>query len=168
MRFKLFFLSGLLLALALSANTVKAESINLKPFTIGSYQQIVSSNVKKPFMLAIWSITCPSCIKDMAVLQTVHKAHPELKIVMLSTDDISETAEARKILESNKLSDIEHWIYAEENTQKLQFEIDPKWYGELPRTYFFDKAGQPEGVSGVLSKEDYEARMSKILGAHKK
>jgi thiol-disulfide isomerase/thioredoxin len=163
MRFKLFFLPALLLALVLSA-TVQAESINLKPFTSGSYQQIVSNNAKKPFMLAMWSITCPSCIKDMAVLQSVHKAHPELKIVMLSTDDIAESDEAQKILANNQLSDIEHWIYAEQNTQKLQFEIDPKWYGELPRTYFFDKAGQREGVSGVLSKEDYEARMSKILG----
>ncbi len=163
MRFQTFFLPGLLFALALSANTVQAESSSLKPFISGSYQQIVTGNAGKPFMLAAWSITCPSCIKDMAVLQTVHKAHPELKIVMLSTDDIAESVEAQKILAGNQLTDIEHWIYAEENTQKLQFEVDPKWYGELPRTYFFDKAGQREGVSGVLSKEDYETRIGKIL-----
>jgi thiol-disulfide isomerase/thioredoxin len=118
-------------------------------------------------MLAIWSITCPSCIKDMAVINAVHKAHPDIKIVMLSTDNIAETAEAQQILEKNQLTDIEHWIYAEENTQKLQFEIDPKWYGELPRTYFFDKIHQRESVSGVLSKQDYEARISKIVGSAK-
>jgi thiol-disulfide isomerase/thioredoxin len=163
MRCKAFFLPGLLLVLTLLANTVQAESSSLKPFTSGSYQQIVTGNAGKAFMLAIWSITCPSCIKDMAVLQAVHKAHPELKIVMLSTDDIAESAEAQKILAGNQLMDIEQWIYAEENTQKLQFEIDPKWYGELPRTYFFDKAGQREAVSGVLSKEEYETRIGKIL-----
>ncbi|MDD1615079.1 MAG: hypothetical protein CG439_154, partial [Methylococcaceae bacterium NSP1-2] len=151
------FLTIVFIFLTALANTAQAES--LKPFTSGSYQQILTSNAGKPFMLAIWSITCPSCIKDMAVLKAVHKAKPELKIIMLSTDDIAETAEAEKILASNQLTDIEHWIYAEENTQKLQFEIDSKWYGELPRTYFFDKAHQREGVSGVLSKEDYEARM---------
>ena len=97
----------------------------------------------------------------MAVLKEVHKANPDFKIIMLSTDDIAETAEARKILQSNQLSDIEQWIYAEENTQKLQYAIDPSWYGELPRTYFFDKAGQREGVSGALSKEQYETRMGK-------
>jgi hypothetical protein len=98
----------------------------------------------------------------MAALKEVHKAQPDFKIVMLSTDDIAETAEAQKILLSNQLTDIEHWIYAEENTQKLQYAIDPKWYGELPKTYFFNKAGQREGVSGALSKEEYEALISKI------
>ena len=156
-------LTLLFIGLAILANTAQAEPQNLKPFTSGSYQQILTSNAGKPFMLAIWSVTCPSCIKDMTVLKAVHKAKPELKIIMLSTDDIAETAEAEKILASNQLTDIEHWIYAEENTQKLQFDIDPKWYGELPRTYFFDKTHQRDGVSGVLSKEDYEARIAKIL-----
>ena len=156
------FLTLLFFGLILLTNTAKAESPSLKPFITGSYQQLLSSNTGKPFMLAIWSITCPSCIKDMIVLNAVHKAHPEINIIMLSTDDIAETAEAQKILANNQLSDIEQWIYAEENSQKLQFEIDPTWYGELPRTYFFNKTHQREGVSGVLSKEDYDARIDKI------
>jgi thiol-disulfide isomerase/thioredoxin len=160
MRSKQAFLTVVFIGLILLTQTVKAE---LKPFTNGSYQQLLTSNTGKPFMLAIWSITCPSCIKDMAVINAVHKAHPDIKIVMLSTDNIAETAEAQQILEKNQLTDIEHWIYAEENTQKLQFEIDPKWYGELPRTYFFDKTHQRESVSGVLSKQDYEARIGKMV-----
>lgn len=163
MRLKAIFFTALLFILVTLTNSAHAETQNLKPFTSGSYQQILADNAKKPFMLAVWSITCPSCIKDMEVLQAVHKAHPDLKIVMLSTDDIAETAEAQKILANNQLTDLEHWIYAEENTQKLQFEIDPKWYGELPRTYFFDKTGQREGISGALSKKEYETRIVKIL-----
>ena len=143
-------------------NSVFAESLSLKAFVGDSYQQIIDANKGKPFMLAIWSITCPSCIKDMIVLNAVHKAHPDLKIVMLSTDDIAETAEAQKILTSNQLGDIEHWIYADQNTQKLQYSIDQQWYGELPRSYFFDKTGQRDAISGALSKEDYEVRISKI------
>lgn len=153
----------LFIGLALLTTAAHAESSALKPFTSGSYQQLLTSNAGKPFMLAVWSITCPSCIKDMAVLSEVHKAHPEIKLVMLSTDDIAEAAAAQKILANNQLADVENWIYAEDNMQKLQFEIDPKWYGELPRTYFFNKNHQRDGVSGVLSKEDYEARISKVL-----
>lgn len=82
---------------------------------------------------------------------------------MLATDDISETDQIQAILKKNQLSDIENWGYADENTQKLQFSIDPKWYGELPRTYFFDKTHQREGVSGVLSETDYDTRLIKIL-----
>jgi hypothetical protein len=132
-------------------------------FSSGSYQQLVASHEQQPFMLAIWSVNCSSCLKDMALLNSIHKSRPKLKMIMLAADELSATEQIQPILEKHQLSEIENWVYAEENTQKLQFEIDPKWYGELPRTYFFDKAHQRTGVSGVLSKEDYEAMFAKIL-----
>jgi thiol-disulfide isomerase/thioredoxin len=156
-------LSALVILLALLNNQVQAEQPSLKPFTTGSYQQILANNANQPFMLVVWSITCSSCLKDMPLLSRIHQKKPELKIIMLAADDISETDQIQAILKKNQLSDIENWGYADENTQKLQFSIDQKWYGELPRTYFFDKIHQREGVSGVLSEADYDARLIKIL-----
>jgi thiol-disulfide isomerase/thioredoxin len=156
-------LSVLVILLALLNNPVQADQPNLKPFTTGSYQQILANNANQPFMLVVWSITCSSCLKDMPLLSRIHKKKPELKIIMLAADDISETDQIQAILKKNQLSNIENWGYADENTQKLQFSIDQKWYGELPRTYFFDKAHQREGVSGVLSEADYDARLIKIF-----
>jgi thiol-disulfide isomerase/thioredoxin len=156
---KLF--SGLLFLLLASLNVpVQAEP---SAFKSGSYQQILAANANQPFMLVIWSINCPSCLKDMELLSNIHKSRPELKMIMLAADEPSATAQIQQILEKNQLSGIENWAYADDNTEKLQFEIDPKWYGELPRTYFFDKTHQCTGVSGVLSKEDYDAMFAKIL-----
>ncbi len=132
-------------------------------FASGSYRQILANNANKPFMLVVWSINCPSCLKDMELLSSIHKIKPELKMIMLAADEPSATEQIQQILEKNQLAEIENWAYADDNTQKLQFEIDPKWYGELPRTYFFDKAHQRTGVSGVLSKEDYDEMFAKIL-----
>ena len=150
----------LFLLLAILNTPAQAEP---SAFTSGSYQQLLSNNTNQPFMLVIWSVNCSSCLKDMALLSNIHKSRPELIMVMLAADELSAAEQIQQILEKNQLSDIENWVYAEENTQKLQFEIDPKWYGELPRTYFFDKAHQRTGVSGVLSKEDYDAMFAKIL-----
>jgi len=163
MSLKKQFLSGLIILLALFNGSVQAEPSNLEPFTTGSYQKILTNHANQPFMLVVWSITCSSCLKDMALLSHIHQKRPELKIIMLATDDISEADQIKPILEKNQLSGLENRVYADENTQKLQFEIDPKWYGELPRTYFFDKTHQREGISGVLSEADYEARLSQIL-----
>lgn len=136
---------------------------SLKSFVSGSYQQILANNTGHPFLLALWSVNCVSCMKDLALLNQIHKEQPKLKIILLATDDLSAGEEIHQILEKIDLSDLENWVYAEENTQKLNFEMDPKWYGEIPRTYFFDAAHQREGVSGVLSKKDYETRIKKIL-----
>jgi len=132
-------------------------------FVSGSYQKILTANANQPFMLVVWSINCPSCLKDMELLSNIHKSRPELKMIMLAADEASATAQIQQILEKHQLSGLENWAYADDNTEKLQFEIDPKWYGELPRTYFFDKAHQRTGVSGVLSKEDYDVMFAKIL-----
>lgn len=132
-------------------------------FVSGSYQQILASNANQPFMLVVWSINCSSCLKDMELLSSIHKHRPKLKIIMLAADEPSATEQIEQILAKNQLSDLENWVYSEENTQKLQYEIDPQWYGELPRTYFFNKAHQRTGVSGVLAKKDYDSMFAKIL-----
>ena len=164
MSLKKQFLSVLIILLATINSPVQAEQAGLKPFTSGSYQQILASHANQPFMLVIWSITCSSCLKDMALLKRIHAQRPDLKMILLAADDISETGQIQPILEKSQLATgVENWVYADENTQKLQFEIDPKWFGELPRTYFFDKTHQREGISGVLTEADYEARISKIL-----
>ena len=141
----------------------KAEQTPLKLFVSGSYQQLLDSNANKPFVLVVWSITCSSCLKDMALLSKMHKSNPKINMVMLATDDTSATDDINKILAKNELTDLENWIFADENPQKLRYEIDPKWYGELPRTYFLNKQHEREGISGVLSQQDYDAFFKKIL-----
>lgn len=153
----------LCLFLTLLGSSLQAEQADIKPFISGSYQQILANNANHPFMLVVWSIDCPSCLKDMALLSSIHKNKPELKMIMLAADDLSATDQIQQLLKKNQLSDIENWVFADENTQKLRFEIDPKWYGEMPRTYFLDAAHQRKGVSGVLTNDDYEAMFNQIL-----
>lgn len=150
----------LTVAFTLSA---RAEPPQLHPFTSGSYEQILANNAQHPFMLVIWSITCSSCLKDMELLSNLHKEKPELKMIMLAADDLSETDQIQQILEKHQLAGIDNWVFADENAQKLRFEIDPKWYGELPRTYFFDASHQRTGISGVMSRGDYETQFAKII-----
>ncbi|SJM96202.1 conserved exported hypothetical protein [Crenothrix polyspora] len=154
---------SLLLLMVLLTNATQAGQATLKPFVPGSYQQILTETAKQPFMLVVWSITCSSCLKDMALLNSLHKSHPKLKIVMLATDGAQASAQIQATLQKNELTAVENWNYADDNSQKLQYEIDPTWYGELPRTYFFDKIHQREGISGVLTEVDYQAYFAKIL-----
>ncbi len=143
--------------------SVQAEETELKPFIAGSYQQILANHANQPLIMVAWSIDCPSCLKDMALINSIHKNKPDLKIIMLATDDLSASDQIQQILAKNQLSNLNSWVFADENTQKLRFEIDPKWYGEIPRTYFFDAAHHREGVSGVLTNEDYETRIARLL-----
>jgi len=95
-------------------------------------------------------------MEKMTLLSDLTKIRPEVNIVMLATDDVSANDLIQTVLAKNELTNLEHWIFAEENAQKLRYEIDPKWYGELPRTYFLNKNHERHGISGALSSEDYK------------
>ena len=153
--------AGLLLS-ALAVSSSQAQEKFVKTFNPGSYQQILRENAAKPFILAVWSVDCPSCLKDMGVLNQIRQNHPDLKIVMLSTDDPSATSEVKNILARNRLGDLDNWIFGSDDAQKLRYEIDPGWYGELPRTYFFSSTHNRVGKSGALKIEEFETQISKI------
>ena len=127
-------LATLLLAVCF-ASVGQAQEKFIKTFNSGSYQQILRENAGEPFILAIWSVDCPSCLKDMDVLYDIHQKHPEIRIVMLSTDDPSTTTQVKGILARHQLGDLDNWVFGSEDAQKLRYEIDPSWYGELPNLF---------------------------------
>lgn len=154
-------ISFLLLVLLMTCNVCAYAQPDIKSFVSGSYQQILENNAKKPFMLVVWSVDCSSCIKDMTLLNEIHRENPNLKIIMLAADEPSVGEQVKQLLSKYKMDAVENWLFADENSEKLRFEIDPKWYGELPRTYFFNAAHQRVGISGVLSKKDILAKIAK-------
>ncbi len=153
---------GLVFIILNTFNIIPAQA-DSSAFTSGSYQKILAANTNQPFMLILWSVDCSSCLKEMTLLSDIYKNNPDIKMIMLATDGISDKMQIEQILEQHQLAEIENWVFADENSQKLRFEIDPKWYGELPRTYFFDSAHQRTGISGVMSKKEYEAMFAKII-----
>ena len=146
----------------LSSALCLADTLAIKPFIVGSYQKILQETANQGFMLVIWSLDCSTCIKDMELLSSIHKSRPALKIILLSTDEPSANPQIQALLAKYQLADLENWVFADDNSQKLRYEIDPSWYSELPRSYFFSANHEREGVSGALKAEDYAAQFNKM------
>jgi thiol-disulfide isomerase/thioredoxin len=143
-------------------STAHAQQLEIKLFQADAYQHILNTYKEEPFMLVIWSVTCSACLSEMALIQKIHQQNPELNIVMLSVDGPEYFADMREIFEKEKLDDVEQWGFAEDNSPALRYSIDSHWYGELPRTYFLDKAHQRNGFSGVLTAEQYKLHIEKM------
>ena len=157
------FLTYLFIAVLSTNLPARAEQANLKHFTSGSYQQLLKEYADKPFVLMIWSINCTSCLKKMPLMNELRKSMPDINMIMLATDDASAADQVKSILTGNELNQVDNWIFADANSQKLRYEIDPKWYGEVPRTYFLDKDHQRLGISGSVPRETLETILKKIL-----
>jgi len=151
---------GLLVLLCLTAlsfaptSTLAAQEI--KPFVRGSYQQIISARQGKPFIISFWSLSCGHCMDEMAMLKKLSKKYFRLDLVLVSTDMPEEKKSVAATLEKFSPRNAETWLFADSYTDPLYFEIDKKWYGELPRTYFFNAKNEVTAISGKLEHEEVE------------
>lgn len=158
MHFKLLKQSILLISLITISISSFAENF-IQPFISGSYSQILAERQNKPFVLILWSLDCPSCYKELEMLGEFSKKHTELDIVLISTDIEATYDEVQAVLSMYKLEQIESWLFRGESDESLRFEIDPAWYGELPRSYMIKTATKRQVVSGMIAEEKLLAWM---------
>jgi len=140
-------------ACVLAACAWGASAGEMRPFVSGSMQEILAPRQGKAFILGLWSLNCTHCREDLALLADLKKQFPSLDLVLIAADSPEEAEAASALLRQYSLLQAEAWIFADPFTEKLRFEIDRKWRGELPRTYFYS----PGGVKAVSGKLDPRA-----------
>src|SRR5690606_41270171 len=79
--------------------------------------------------------------------------YPDVPLLLNSSDPTDEREEAVYILEEYGLETIESWMFADAFIERLRFSIDPGWYGELPRSYFYNATHGSVAHSGILTRE---------------
>jgi thiol-disulfide isomerase/thioredoxin len=129
---------------------VGVEAGELKPFVEGSYASLLAARDNEPFLLVLWSTTCVPCRDEFRLIARVRNSEGNFPLVLISTDIVEDTAIAEKLLARYDMGDFESWIFAQDNHARLRYEIDPSWYGEMPRSYFCDADHVCTGISGSL------------------
>lgn len=134
----------------------KVKPHELRPFVRGSYQQIVSARQGKPFIVNFWSLSCGYCKVELDVFKRLARKYPKFDLVLISTDTPEEEKQVSAALAKIALNKAEAWLFADSFADRLRFEVDKKWQGELPRTYFFNAKGEVNAVSGKLEQKEVE------------
>jgi thiol-disulfide isomerase/thioredoxin len=153
----------LVLALLL-ALILPAAAQELKPFVAGSIKEITAARQGKPFILGMWSLTCTHCREELSLLSSMAKKYPNLDLVLVATDTLEEGDAISATLRQAGLGGAQAWVFADPFAERLRFEIDRKWHGELPRTYFYDSTHAIAAMSGKLDRQRLEQWMGKHFG----
>lgn len=146
--------AALLLWLALAAVSSTAAAREINSFVPGSMNEIVAAHSERPFILAFWSTTCTHCRDELTLFGNLQRQHPGIDIALVSTDTPEESAAIQATLAEFKLAHAEAWVFADSFTDRLRFDVDKKWHGELPRTYFFAPGETRKAYSGKLRSSD--------------
>ncbi len=133
--------------------SAQALADNIKPFNTESFKTLKEDFSSKPFVVSLWSVDCLPCRVELEMLGQLKKDDPDFPLILISTDTFDKHEEATFILEDYELDQIESWMFADAFIERLRFSIDPNWYGELPRSYFYNADHAFTAHSGILTRE---------------
>ncbi|MCP4978944.1 MAG: TlpA family protein disulfide reductase [Gammaproteobacteria bacterium] len=128
------------------------SGVTLKAFQTGSINEISAERKGQSFMVVLWSVHCPPCLMELVQLQQYKNRFSKSSLVLVATDGLQYSDTVQQILYDKQLDQMDNWIFAGPMPERLRFAIDPSWYGELPRTYFYDSAHQRSSHSGALTQ----------------
>lgn len=141
-----------LTALTSLALATSASAQELKPFVKGSFAAIRAAHAGKPLIVHVWALACPPCLAELPEWGRLAAANPQVRFVLIEADQPRANAKpdprAIERLRTAGLAGIENWAFADRFEDRLRFEIDPDWQGELPRTFLFTRDGTQSAFSG--------------------
>jgi len=153
------------LALAMTMMCMAGIAEAMEPFVRGSQQAIESAHGGRPFVLSLWSLDCVHCRDDLALLGKLGAKYPALPVVLVATDTPERLDDLQGVLARYRLGGVSSWVFADSFVERLRYEVDPKWFGELPRTYFYDANGKRTAVSGKLDEREVEEWIKTVSAA---
>ncbi len=141
----------LLISLIISHNALANETA-IKPFIKGSFNQIQQEQSSHPYIVTFWSESCAFCMKELALFGRLISRYPNINIISITTDPFLDKDTIEQILASKNLANAQKWVFADNYVERLYFDIDKSWRGELPLSYFFDKNNKMIRHLGIIKE----------------
>lgn len=130
---------------------------SLKPFERGSWQDLLKAHAGRPTLVHFWGVTCGPCKVELPLLGQFMKDHPAVDVVTISADLVPDlTAATRSMLEKAGLSAAENFVFSDGFAERLRFEIDPAWQGDIPRTMLISRDGKITTIEGSAEIPELE------------
>jgi thiol-disulfide isomerase/thioredoxin len=94
-------------------------------------------------------LTCGPCRKELPAWGKLLAEKPDLPLVTINADMVQDAPEAaQEFLATSGLSNAENWIFDDSFVERLRYEIDPKWQGEIPVTLLIGSDGSIRRIEG--------------------
>lgn len=140
----------------------------MKVFEADSLSKIKELHAGYPFILIVWSVDCLPCRQEFDMLREIKNTYPKLRLSLVAIESTQDVPQVFQIISEHQLLKEDNWAFAETNSAKLRYALDPTWYGELPRAYFYNKQHSRVAVSGKLPKTKVIGWLSQVSSTKKK
>lgn len=142
-------LAAAVIALAMPARAVLAADGDVRSFVSGSFKEIRASHAGAPTIVHFWGLTCGPCLIELPDWGKLLKERPALNLVVVHTDRPGGPANMLSAaIRRAGLTRAQNWAFGDGSYERLRFEIDPKWRGEIPMTLLIGADGTTQRIVG--------------------
>lgn len=121
----------------------------LKSFERGSWQRLLKAHSGHPTLVHFWGVTCGPCKVELPRLGEFMKRNPSVDVVTVDADLVPNSdAAALSMLQHAGLSSAENWMFSDGFAERLRYEVDPAWQGDIPRTILISRNGEVVTIEG--------------------
>jgi hypothetical protein len=128
-----------------------AQARDPLPFERGSWAKLRAAHAGQPTVVHVWGLTCGPCLVELPNWGRLLAERKDLTLVLLAADPgPQEPEKLAATLDRAGLGSAESWAFADRFYERLHYEIDPAWSGELPRTLLVAADGNTTTLPGVI------------------
>jgi thiol-disulfide isomerase/thioredoxin len=140
-----------LMSVILLQSITFAAAADVRTFGRGSWQEIRKAHAGEPLVVHFWGVTCGPCRAELPQWGRFVNERADLHLVTIDADLVPNAPTAvRTMLEQSGLSArTENWMFNDGFVERLRYEIDPQWQGEIPRTLLIAADGTTTSLEGV-------------------
>lgn len=155
---------AVLTAFALSLAAQQGSAPKLTPLTLDGYNKLIVSHKGRVILVDFWATYCVPCRTELPELtQLAAKLRPRgLDLIVVSADEPEQEAQASKFIAGKAPSPL--YIKSTDDNDKFAAAIYPRWQGELPANFIYDRTGRKVGAFiGQVPTKNIEAVIEKFL-----
>lgn len=127
-----------------------AQAAEFKAYGRGSFAELRRQHLGRPLIVHFWSVGCPPCLAELPEWAKIASQRKAVDIVFVNADRDDDRPRAQSRLERAGLSGALHYGFADDFVERLYFEADPTWRGELPFTALIGADGSLVTVTGAV------------------
>lgn len=133
-----------------SGLTRPAHASEMRVFGRGAWKTLLATNAGRQAIIHFWGLTCGPCMTELPIWGQFARSYPKAPIILIAADPAPQPGGAlASMLDRAGLTHAESWRFDNAFPERLYFEVDPEWQGELPRTTLLTAAGQQDSWLGA-------------------
>jgi len=135
-----------LAATVLGAGSARAETIG---FHSGSWDELRRRHAGRPTLVHFWGLTCGPCLEELPRWGKFRESLGKVDLVLVAADPLPQPPDwLTATLAKAGLIGLESWQFQDRFSERLFWEVDQQWQGELPYTIRLGRDGTAQSDLG--------------------